>query len=261
MLYETILYEVNEHVATITLHLPGSRNPLTEQLVQELIQAIKAADEDDEVRAIVVTGAGKAFSAGGNLEEFQQNFDKGLPQLYAEGRSSTELFKLGATIQTPMIAAVNGAALGGGTGLVAMCHIAIAANTAKLGLTELRLGIVPYVILPWVRKAVGNRKVLELMLKAEILSAQEAKDVGLVHEVVEADRLQERAMETARTIASYSPLAVGLALDAHFATDEMEFMRSFDYLTNLRLVSFKSEDLKEGAAAFMEKRSPEWKGK
>ncbi|WP_160847406.1 enoyl-CoA hydratase/isomerase family protein [Pontibacillus yanchengensis] len=261
MEFETILYEVKEQVATITLNLPESRNPLTEQLVAELMQAIKTADADNGVHVMIVTGAGKAFSAGGNLNEFKQNMEKDVPQLYVEGKESTELFKLGATVKTPIIAAVNGAALGGGTGLVAMCHIAIASSEAKLGLTELRLGIVPFVILPWVRQAVGNRRVLEMMLKAEILSAEQAAEYNLVHEVVPPEQLEEKAWETAKTIASHSPLAVNLALDAYFTTEDMDFMKSFDYLTNLRLVSFKSDDLKEGASAFLEKRPPVWKGK
>ncbi|MGM7680818.1 enoyl-CoA hydratase/isomerase family protein [Cytobacillus sp. Hm23] len=260
MEFQTILYEVKEQIATIALNLPEVRNPLTEKLVTELIQAIKLADSDEQVHAMILTGRGKSFSAGGNLNEFKRTSEKDVPTLYFEGKSSTELFKLGATVQTPMIAAVNGAALGGGTGLVAMCHVAIASTSAKLGLTELKLGIVPFVILPWVRRAVGNRKVMEMMLKAEVLTAEDACKYNLVHQVVEPERLDEEVWNTAKIIAAHSPLAVKLALDSYFTTEQMDFMKSFDYLSNLRLVSFKSEDLKEGASAFLEKRVPDWKG-
>ena len=261
MNYETILYEVNEHIAKITMNLPDMRNPLSSQLTKDLIAAISKADRDQEVRVIILTGAGKVFSAGGNLNEFKENFEKAIPQLHSEGHESTELFKLGATVKTPIIASVNGPALGGGTGLVAMAHIAIASDKAKLGLTELKLGLVPFVILPWVRRAVGNRRAMELMLTAEIIDAERAKDYELVHRVVPHDELEEETWLLAKNIASHSPLAVSLAMDAYFTTEQMDFLKSFDYLSTLRLVSFQSEDLKEGASAFLEKRKPIWVGK
>ncbi|WP_078428295.1 enoyl-CoA hydratase/isomerase family protein [Alkalihalobacterium alkalinitrilicum] len=258
--FKTVLYEVNDYVAKITLNLPEIRNPLTEKSANELLQAITNADRDPNVRAIVITGAGKAFSAGGNLNEFKKNLEKTAPELHFEGRASTELFKVGAKVQTPLIAAVNGPALGGGTGLVAMCHIAIASSEAKLGLTELRLGLVPFVIMPWVRRAVGDRKMLELMLTAEIITAEQAKEFNLVHRVVPPEELEAEAMKVAKTVASFSPLAVQLGLDAFYNTEQMDLLKSFDYLSTLRLVSFMSEDLREGASAFLEKRTPNWKG-
>ncbi|MCM3584181.1 enoyl-CoA hydratase-related protein [Mesobacillus maritimus] len=261
MYYETLIYEVIGKVAKITLNLPEMRNPLTEKSTQELIHAIRTADDDSTIHAIILTGAGKAFSAGGDLNEFKKNLEKTAPELYFEGKASTELFKLGAEVTTPLIASVNGPALGGGTGLVSMCHLAIASTEAKLGLTELRLGLVPFVIMPWVRRAVGDRKMMEMMLTAEILSAEQAKELNLVHRVVEPNLLEEETMKLATQVASFSPLAVKLSLESFFNTEQMDIMKAFDYLTNLRLVSFMSEDLKEGASAFLEKRQPSWSGK
>lgn len=259
--YECLLYEEREQIAIIKMNLPESRNPLTKQLCEELIHAIKHADTSKEVRAIVLTGVGSAFSAGGNLNEFKSNFDKSAPQLYEEGIESNELFKLGATVKTPIIASVNGPALGGGTGLVAMSHIAIASDRAKFGLTELRLGIVPFVIMPWVRRAVGDRNFMKMMLTANVYSAQEAMELNLVHDVVEHTQLEEETWKLAKTVASYSPLAVRLSLDSFYLTEEVDLLKSFDLLSTLRIVSFESEDLKEGASAFLEKRSPVWRGK
>jgi len=261
MYYETLIYEVIGKVAKITLNLPEMRNPLTDKSTQELIHAIRTADDDSTIHAIILTGAGKAFSAGGDLNEFKKNLEKTAPELYFEGKASTELFKLGAEVTTPLIASVNGPALGGGTGLVSMCHLAIASTEAKLGLTELRLGLVPFVIMPWVRRAVGDRKMMEMMLTAEILSAEQAKELNLVHRVVEPNLLEEETMKLATQVASFSPLAVKLSLESFFNTEQMDIMKAFDYLTNLRLVSFMSEDLKEGASAFLEKRQPSWSGK
>ena len=258
---QSILAEVKDRVAVIRLNKPEMRNALTEDLTRELIDAIRRMDEDPDVGAMVLTGMGKAFCAGGDLNEFKKNLDKSAPQLYEEGLWSTELFKLGAVVRTPLIAAVNGPALGGGCGLVAMCHIALASDRAALGTTELRLGLVPYVILPWVRRAVGHRKALEMMLSAEVLTAEQAERIGLVHRVVPHDQLEEEALTLARRIASLSPLAVRLGLDAFYTTEQIDLLKSFDVLSTQRIVSFLSEDLREGATAFLERRPPEWEGR
>ncbi|MEH6993793.1 enoyl-CoA hydratase-related protein [Neobacillus drentensis] len=261
MVYETILYEEKENVAKVTLNSPEMRNPLTEKSTRELVHAIRKADRNPEIRVIILTGAGKAFSAGGNLNDFKKNPERTAPDLYFEGKESTELFKLGAEVTTPLIASVNGPALGGGTGLVAMCQLAVASTEAKLGLTELKLGLVPFVIMPWVRRAVGDRKMMEMMLTAEIYSAEQAKELNLVHRVVSPEDLENETWKLAKQVASFSPLAVKLSLDAFYNTEQMDLIKSFDYLTTLRLVSFMSEDLKEGASAFLEKRKPSWNGK
>lgn len=261
MVYETILYEEKENVAKVTLNLPEMRNPLTEKSTRELVHAIRKADRNPEIRVIILTGAGKAFSAGGNLNDFKKNLERTAPDLYFEGKESTELFKLGAEVTTPLIASVNGPALGGGTGLVAMCQLAVASTEAKLGLTELKLGLVPFVIMPWVRRVVGDRKMMEMMLTAEIYSAEQAKELNLVHRVVCPVDLENETWKLAKQVASFSPLAVKLSLDAFYNTEQMDMIKSFDYLTTLRLVSFMSEDLKEGASAFLEKRKPSWNGK
>lgn len=258
---QTVLYEVQEAIAKITLNLPEMRNPLTTQLTNDLIAAIEAADQDEQVKVIILTGNGQAFCAGGNMNEFKENFSKSVPQLYWEGKESTRLFELGATIRTPMIASVNGSALGGGCGLVAMCHLAIASDQAKFGTTELRLGLIPFVIMPWIRRAVGERKAMEMMLTADILSAQKASELGLVHRVTTPDRLEGETWELAKQVASYSPLAVKLGIEAFRSTEQSDLLTSFAHLNALRLVSFSSHDLREGATAFLEKRAPVWEGK
>lgn len=261
MSYETIKYEQTDYIVKITLNLPEQRNPFTIKLTEELVEAVYKADADESVRVIIITGSGSSFSAGGDIGEFKQNFSKTTPQLYEEGIESNELFKLGSNVRTPIIASVNGPALGGGTGFVAMSHIAIASDKAVLGLTELRLGLVPFVILPLVRRAVGDRKMMELMLTAETLTADEAKEINLVHRVVPHEKLEEETMKLAKVISSYSPLAVKLALEAFYSTEQVDLQKSFDILSTLRLVSFQSDDLKEGATAFLEKRKPKFTGK
>jgi methylglutaconyl-CoA hydratase len=259
--FREIAVGVDGHIATVELNLPEYRNPLTNRMVEELIHAIRTLDEDREVRVIVLTGRGPAFCAGGDIREFRKNLSKPAPQLYDETLWSNQLFELGAEVRTTLIASVNGPALGGGCGLVAMCHLAIASDQAQFGTTELRLGLVPFVILPWIRRAVGEKNALEMMLTAEVFSAERARDMGLVQRVVPHERLREETRKVAEQIASYSPLALRLSLDAFFSTKQMGLKESFNYLGNLRMVSFMSEDLREGATAFMEKRKPVWKGR
>ncbi|MCF8563247.1 enoyl-CoA hydratase/isomerase family protein [Alicyclobacillus tolerans] len=259
--YRELVVEVDDYVATVTLNNPEMRNPLTNRLVEELMHALSALDADDAVRAIVLTGSGSAFCAGGNIQEFAATLQKTAPELYKDARRSTPLFQLGSQVRTPLIAAVNGAALGGGCGLAAMCHLALASDKAKFGTTELKLGLVPFVILPWIRRAVGERKALQMMLTAQVFTAQEAKELGLVHKVVAHEELLQQAHWLARQIASYSPLAVGLSLNAFYTTEQAGLTEALDYLSTLRIVSFLSEDLREGSRAFLEKRKPEWKGR
>lgn len=257
---QAVLYTVKDRIAKVTLNMPEMRNPLTTQTTNELIACLEEADQDNQVHAIILCGNGSAFCAGGNLNEFKENFTKSVPELYFEGRESTRLFELGAKLRTPLIASVNGPAFGGGCGLVAMAHIAIASEQAKFGTTELRLGLIPFVILPWIRRAVGERKAMEMMLIADIFSAEKALEIGLIHRLTTAERLEEDTWQVAQTIASYSPLAVKLGIEAFRSTEQTELMTSFAHLNTLRLVSFKSNDLKEGATAFLEKRAPVWEG-
>lgn len=259
--FEKLLWEQQDDIVVIKLNDVKNRNSLSTKMTEELIEALLYANECEEIKAIVLTGSGNTFCAGGNLTEFQQYLEMGIPELYEDGLKSTELFQLRDVMKKPIIGAINGAALGGGTGLVSLCHIAIGCEYTKLGLTELKLGLVPYVILPLVRRAVGERKMMELMLSARILSPEESKEVGLLHEVVSHENLLNEAINQARTIANYSPLAVRMALRAFEETAELGVSEAMRVLATMRLISFKSEDLKEGASAFLEKRSPNWQGR
>lgn len=256
-----VLYEMSGGIAQIMLNDPERRNALSDGLVKDLISAFREAEADEAVRVMILTGTGNAFSAGGDLAAFAQSAEKPAPEHRKEGKAHTELFQLGATVRKPIIAAVNGHALGGGCGLAAMCHITLASEEAKLGTTEINVGLVPFVILPWIRRAVGHKNTLRMMLTGEVLTAEQAKELGLVQTVIPAEQLREEAQKLAAKIAGFSPLAIELGLDAFYDTEEMDLMKSLDYLNTLRVVSFLSEDLQEGASAFMEKREPKFTGR
>lgn len=261
MNFQHLILEQRNHVAIITLNDPSSRNSLSTQMTNDLLEALLYVNAKEDIKAIVLTANGNSFCAGGNLAEFQQFLAMSVPELYEDGLQSTKLFQIREVMVKPIIGAINGPALGGGAGLASLCHIALGCEHTQIGLTELKLGLVPYVILPIVRRAVGERNMMELMLSARILGAEEAKEVGFLHKVVSAADLLDEAIKLAQTIAAYSPLAVKMGLRAFEETAEMAVPEAMRVLSTMRLISFKSEDLKEGATAFLEKRKPNWQGK
>ena len=260
-MYKTIIYEVDRGVGHIRLNQPDKRNALDEGLVRELTDCLLKAQADPSVHVMLLTAAGNAFSAGGDLREFQQKLTQPSLQVYDEGKLSADLFKVLGVLGKPLIGAVNGAAFGGGCGLACACHIVIASDKAKFGCTEVKLGLFPMVILPMVRRVVGDRTAMHMSVTATILGAEEAQRAGIVSRVVPHDQLQQEAMTLALQIASYSPVALRVGLEGFAQTTDMEYAKAVDYLNTLRVVAFQTEDLQEGASAFLAKREPVWKGR
>lgn len=259
-MYESVIYEVDLGVAHIRLNQPEKRNALDQVLTRELTECLLKAQSDPQAHVMLLTAAGNAFSAGGDLREFQQKLTQPSLQVYDEGKASAELFKVLGALNKPLIGAVNGAAFGGGCGLACACHIVVASDKAKFGCTEVKLGLFPMVILPMVRRVVGDRMAMHMSVTASILSAAEAQRVGIVGRIVEHEQLEEEATTLARQIASYSPVALRVGLEGFTQTTDIEYAKAVDYLNTLRVVAFQTHDLQEGASAFLAKRDPVWKG-
>lgn len=258
---EMVHVEVKDHIAIMTLNQPEKRNPLSEKLCWTLINKLNEAVENDEVHVILLTGAGNAFCAGGDLKEFTNYQRKSASAVYQEGKGTAELFKTLSSLTKPVIGAINGHALGGGFGLAAACHYSIAADTAKFGTTEIKLGLFPLVIMPAIIEAVGPKKALELGFSGEIFSAEKACELGVVNKVVAGSELLEEAFAFAKQLASASPLALSIGLDYYNKARDMEWNKKIDYANALRVMAFLSDNVKEGATAFLEKREPVWSGK
>lgn len=254
----TILCQIDERVARITLNAPEQRNALTYVMVRELIAALKQAEADDSVRVALLGAAGKNFSAGGNLKEFVAEIDEPAINHWQSGATWEELFSLIPQMSKPVVAAVQGYALAGGCGLVALCDLAVASEEAQLGMTEIKIGLFPLLVMPALRQAVGHKKAVELAFTGDIISAQEALRIGLVNKVVPSAELDEAALALARDLAGKSQQAVSLGKRLFWDTAGMSYSQALAYARSLRVNYMLSEDLREGINAFMEKRKPEW---
>ncbi len=255
---QLVLYEADGPVAIITLNDPERRNPLSTAMAEALIAALRRGCRDPQVRALVLTGAGQAFCAGGDIREFAGLDRLTGPQVLEQGERSTELFKAGQWLTKPLIGAVQGAAMGGGLGLVCLCHWVVAADDAVFATPEIQLGLFPLVILPLMMQVMGPRQALALGLSGRRIGAQEARALGLVTEVVARGQVLQRARAVATELAGRSGAAIGAGLRAYAAALSLPAPAAIDFANSLRVSTFLSADLKEGATAFLERRAPQW---
>jgi methylglutaconyl-CoA hydratase len=253
-----ILYQTEDRIARITLNEPDQRNAFTYAIVSELVAALRQAEADESARVVLLSAAGKHFSAGGNLREFATEIDERAFYHWQSGALWEELFGLVPQMSKPVVAAVQGYALAGGCGLVAMCDLAVAADDAQFGMTEIKIGLFPLVVLPALWRAVGDKKALELSLTGKIFDAQEALRMGLVNQVVPGAELETTALTLARDLAEKSREALQLGKRLFWDTAGMTYSQALSYGRSLRVNYMLSEDLREGIAAFMEKRKPNW---
>jgi enoyl-CoA hydratase/carnithine racemase len=241
---------LENRVLRLNLNRPEKRNALNAALCRAIVEAVEAADTDAAVGAILFTASGAAFCAGMDLSEIAGEAPAGLDDLHER------LFTLGARVATPLIAAMEGAALGGGTGLAANFHIAVASPDALFGLTEIRLGLWPFLVYRAVSAAMGERRTLELALTGRVFPAPEARDYGLIHEV-SADPCG-RAEELAVAIAAASPVAIRQGMSFVRDTRGLAASEAGLLAHRIRNQVFQSADFQEGIRAFREKRAPKW---
>ncbi len=257
---ETVVYEVAEHIATVTLNRPDVRNAMNTAMREELFRCFTALATDDEVRAVVVTGAGeRAFSAGADIREF---VEPQVPVQLREQRRRLDFRQVMEGCPQPIIAAIRGVALGGGLELALACDIRIAAEDARLGLTEINLAIIPggggTQRLP---RLVGRGKALEMILTGARIGATEALRLGLVERVVPAGDVLTAAFELARDLAGKAPIALRYAKEAVVKGLQLPLADGLRLENDLSTLLRTTEDRVEGARAFLEKRKPSWKGR
>jgi enoyl-CoA hydratase len=260
MSYTTLLYDVRDGIAFVTINRPDKLNALNDQVVDDLGDAVERITTDAAVRGVLITGAGpKAFIAGADIGDLarQGTFDGKARAL----RGQAVLRRL-ETCGKPVVAAVNGYALGGGCELAMACHIRFASENAKFGQPEVKLGILPgYAGSQRLPRLVGKGRALQLLLTGDTIDAQEAYRIGLVNKVVPADQLLPEAEQLLRTILAQGPLAVRLTLEAVERGLEMSLDDGSNLEANLFGLLASSHDMKEGLTAFLEKRAARFEGR
>ena len=258
--YEMVSYEVADGVATVTLNNPEKRNMLSGQMLAELVDAMRAARDSDEVRAVVLTGAGdKVFCAGADLGGFAA--DMPLVQKHFASDLFLEFFRLMPRLGKPSLCAANGHVLAGGMGLALSCDLVIAKEGATFGTPEINVGAFPYMIMAIIYRNVPRKKVNEMMLLGERLSAEQAVEYGLANRVVAADEFDDAVADWAGKLASKSPVLMRLGHDAMYRQQDMAVDDALEFLRSQLSLTFTTEDIVEGVTAFFEKRDPEWKGR
>jgi enoyl-CoA hydratase len=256
---ETVLYQVDGSVATITINRPERRNSINPEDIRGLTRALETAESDSEVKVVVLTGAGdRAFCAGADLGGMTEDSRVAQHDQRAEVGA---LFARMRASRLPIVARVNGHALAGGFGLMLACDLVVATSEADLGTPEIDIGLWPFMISAIVQRDISRKVALELMLTGKRIPASEGERWGFVNRVAEPDKLDAAVKEMVETVASKSPLIVSLGKRSFYRAEDMSFERALDYLAAMLTVCLESEDTIEGVTAFLEKRSPEWKGR
>jgi methylglutaconyl-CoA hydratase len=258
-MYSTLLLEITGNLATITLNRPEKRNAISAAMIGELQTALDEI-EKSHARVGILTGNGKAFCAGMDLEMLAAIAQQSPAKNHEDSRRMARMFRRIWSFPKPLIAAVNGAALAGGCGIATLCDFTLAVPEAKFGYTEVKIGFLPAIVSVFLSRQIGEKRARDLLLTGRIVEAAEAKEMGLVNEIVPAKRLLYRAKELAASLIAASPSSLTrakrLLTSAAAAGVDADLERAI--LENARIRC--TPDFKEGLASFLEKRKPVWHG-
>src|SRR5258706_1831727 len=258
--YKTIQLAYDFGVATITLNRPDKRNAISFELIDDLLRALNEVEASDAI-VLILTGAGKAFSSGMDLDSLKTLIGRSPEQNLQDSETMVRLFRTVYEFPKVTIAAVNGAAIAGGTGLALLCDFTLAVPEAKFGYTEVRIGFVPAIVSTFLLRQVVEKQARELLLTGRIFDAPEALKMGLINEIVPAERLLERARELAAQLAENSPLSLSNTkrLLTEHAREELDAQIEAAIRENAGIR--ESDDFREGIESVLEKRKPKWTGR
>ena len=257
---DEVLYGKDQGVATITINRPQRRNALTADVVNRLRATMARANLDPEIRSIVVTGEGDAvFCAGGDLA--REAADPAAMAKYEANKELADFFREIRGLKKPIIARVNGHALGVGFAIVLACDLAIAVEDARMGSPELKVGLFPMLTLTHLSQHVGPKKAFELLVSTRHITAPEAENMGLINASVPRADLDARVADLTSQISEHSPVALRLGRNAFHTARDLAFNETVEYLLSQLTLNIQTEDAKEGTAAFLQKRPPVWKGR
>jgi len=257
---KTVLYEEQGGIATITLNRPDKRNAISYELIEDLLDALATA-EHSPAQVAVITGAGKAFCAGMDLDNLRAITSRSPAENLKDSQTMATLFRAIYDFPKPTIAAVNGAAIAGGCGIATLCDFTVASEEAKFGYTEVKIGFIPAIVSTFLILQVGERRARDLLLTGRIIDAGEAKQLGLVNDVIPGEQLMEWARELATTLMQNSPASLRATkrLLSSFTREALDRQIALAVEENARIRS--TQDFREGVTSFLEKRKPQWTGK
>ena len=257
MPYPTLQLAYDDRIATITLNRPDKRNAISYDLIEDLLAAF---DEVAKSRALILilTGAGKAFCSGMDLDNLKALIGRTPEQSLADSQIMARLFRTLYDFPKPTIAAVNGAAIAGGTGLATLCDFTLAVPDAKFGYTEVRIGFVPAIVSAFLLRQVGEKIARDLLLTGRLFDATEARRIGLVHEIVPAENLLQRARELAALLMENSPASLLYTKRLLSDAARAELDAQIDAAVRENAAIRATPDFREGISSFLEKRRPKW---
>ncbi len=256
--HETLEVQLKGNVLWVALNRPDVRNAFNEVMIRELLTVLAGAKDDEGVRLLILTGKGKAFCAGADLYWMKKMKDFTFEENYKDALELAELMYRLYMLPKPTIAGVNGASIGGSNGLVAACDIVIASHRAEFSLSEVKIGLVPACIGPYLMKKIGERSCRELFTTGERISADEAKRLGLVNDVVTHANLTRRVEEYAANLLTSGPHALAVAKDLISNLAGMPLEEAKEYTAKVIAELRCGSEAQEGMTAFLEKRKPDW---
>ena len=260
-MFTALEIELTGPVATIWMNRPDVHNAFDETLIAELTAACVALDKDEDIRVVVLAGRGKSFSAGADLNWMKRAANNGLDDNLNDARALAKMLRTLAEMKKPTIARVQGAALGGGMGLAAACDITVASTKAVFATSEVKFGIIPSAISPYVLRAIGARQATRYFQSAERIDYVRAREIGLVHEAVEPEQLDAKVQEIVTTLLQGGPLAQAAAKDLIRAVDSRPINDNLIEDTAHRIAHLRATpEAREGISAFLDKRQPNWIG-
>lgn len=256
--YETLKYEITERIITIWLNRPQVHNAFNDRMLSDLVDILEEIDKADDIRVVIVTGGGKSFSAGADLNWMRKMVDYSYEENLRDSEMISRVFHKIYTLKKPVIAAINGATIGGGMGFVGASDIVIASEMAKFSLSEVRIGVVPACISPYLFKKVGEGALKELFITGMRFTPEKALKINLINYIVAHDNLLPFAIEKAKEMLVCGPKAIAICKKLFYDVPDMDIQTAYhhtaDVIAQLRI----SAEAQEGMRAFLEKRPPNW---